>query len=218
MLKISAAMNADLTETAQAVYLEQLASIPEAALAEAFNRTLREWDKPSMFPLLSFIIARIPGQNPQLQAEQDWDLVQQIARHHWHPDVGFYGGGEAKITPAIEYALRQIGGIQALFAPLETAAPFNRRDFLAAHQRFTAEGGAQTYLSRQLAGETLKQLQSMAGDKKALPEVKSRPPAPEKKLRIPHEQTPEEFEQRKALLKRQFEEIQAKTPVLTEKL
>jgi hypothetical protein len=154
ILKTAAAASATISEETQAVYLEQLYAVDPAVLEPAVNRVIREWDKPCMMPPLAFILARC--ENRELAAEQAWALIDRIFRKHWHPDVGLYDAPQ--LDGATEYALRQIGGFTTMFNTVETKQSFLRRDFMAAHQRFNAEGGAQLRLSTELAERTLKAL------------------------------------------------------------
>jgi hypothetical protein len=58
ILKIAAAMNVELAEATQAVYLERLRQLSAEQMKTAANRTIEEWNKPSMMPPLAFILER----------------------------------------------------------------------------------------------------------------------------------------------------------------
>jgi len=172
--KLAATFNAPLTPETVSAHLEALAVCSMEQLQPAFERTLREWDRPSQMPLPAFILARV--QNTTLLAEQDWDLVDRIFRKHWYPDIGLLNSAP-KLSVAAEYALRQIGGFATLSAIEPEKLTFVRRDFLQAHARFSSEGGAQVQLSSADASRVLDSLRlgelpegwKIGDEKKGLP-------------------------------------------------
>lgn len=145
----------ELSEATQAVYLEALSAINPEVFRVAVERVVREWDRPHMMPPIAFILGRCA--NRELAAEQSWVLIDQIFRKHWHPDIGMTPSAP-KLDGATEYALRQIGGLQTMFDTPTDKQAFLRRDFLAAHQRYSEEGGQQNRLSQELAEKTLRAL------------------------------------------------------------
>lgn len=171
ILKIAAAMNVTLPEPSQAVYLEALTNLTTEEIELATARTIAEWDKPHMMPPVAFILAR-SGHNPELAAEQAWDWIQNYIRRHWHPDIGHYQGAP-EIPAAIDYALRQVGGLARIAYPTDRDIDFIRRGFLDAHRRFVSEGGEQTRLSHADAKRILGTLRLAANSgHEALPVVK----------------------------------------------
>lgn len=152
---MAAAASVELSEATQAVYLEALSVIDPEVFRTGVDRVIREWDRPHMMPPVAFILGRC--QNRELEAEQSWVLIDRIFRKHWHPDIGMTPSAP-KLDGATEYALRQIGGLQTIFDTPTDKHTFLRREFLAAHQRYNAEGGQQNRLSRELAEKTLRAL------------------------------------------------------------
>lgn len=155
ILKMAAGASVELSEATQSVYLENLSPIDPEVLKIAVARVIREWDRPSQMPPIRFVLDRC--ENRELAAEQSWVLIDQIFRKHWHPDIGTTPSAP-KLDGATEYALRQIGGFHTLFDTPTDKHAFLRRDFLAAHQRYNAEGGQQNRLSYELAEKTLRAL------------------------------------------------------------
>jgi hypothetical protein len=163
ILEIAAAANVKLEQDSLVVYYEHLSILTPADAQRAAHRTIREWDKPHMMPPIGFILARSET-NPQLAAEQAWDWIQLYARRHWHPDIGHFKGAP-EIAAPIEYAVRQVGGLNRIAYPKERDMDFIRRGFLDAHQRFVAEGGEQVRLSRADAKRLMDRLRlGQAGD------------------------------------------------------
>lgn len=156
ILKIAAAANVELSEATQAVYLEELCRLDRDALAVAGHRTIREWDRPNMMPPIAFITARTPV-NPQVKAEAAWETLQKIIYRDWHPDVGW--SRPVQLEPAMEYAVRQCGGLLRIHDCPQDTFNFLRKDFLAAFARYEAEGGEQVKLSHVQAKELLGKLQ-----------------------------------------------------------
>lgn len=171
ILKIAAAMGVELPEATQTIYLEQLSSLSLEQLRHATERTIREWDRPHMMPPIAFILER-SGSNKQLAAEQAWDWIQNYSRRHWHVDIGHYQGAP-EIPAAIDYALRQVGGLVRIAYPQDRDIDFIRRGFLEAHQRFVSEGGEQARLSHADAKRFLGTLRLAANSgHEALPVVR----------------------------------------------
>jgi hypothetical protein len=122
----------------------------------AVDRTIREWDRPSMMPTIAFILA-CSQQNAQLLAESAWETLQRLVYRDWHPDIGWCR--KVELDPQMEYAIRQVGGLHRIHDCPSTSFNFLRKDFLAAHARYTAEGGAQDRLSHKQAAEILGELE-----------------------------------------------------------
>ncbi len=163
--KLAAACRIELSEDTMSVYVEQLMEYPQDKLNAGFQKTLREWDKSSQFPPLAFILARIADR--QLEGEQAWVLAQRLISQNYHPDFGGWYELEGcravskrpeALTPAIQYAIAQVGGPLRMMQAELSALPFMRRDFLNAIERFLSEGGAQLQLSQADADRSLRQL------------------------------------------------------------
>lgn len=174
ILKLAAAMSVTLTEATQTVYLEQLLALDSADLKHAVDRTIREWDRPHMMPPIGFILARATT-NPKLAAEQAWDWTQNYIRRHWHIDIGHYEGAP-EIPAAVDYAIRQVGGLTRIAYPEDRGVDFIRRGFLEAFERFKAEDGEQVRLSHADAKRMLGNLRLAANSgHSALPVAKVKP-------------------------------------------
>ena len=153
----------EITDELLDVYYTGLSDIPLTNLEVGFQRSLRECE---WFPSVAQIRQRC-GQNRQVRGEAAWDVLRQILDNYWHPDIGFYDskgqktdGPPALMTPAMQYAVRQCGGILRLWNSSDEDLPFIRRDFLQAFERFDLEGGEQVRMSHELAKRTLEQLQA----------------------------------------------------------
>jgi hypothetical protein len=155
LLKLAAAFRVEMSEATQAVYLETLSTHPVSQVEQAVKRTIAEWDKPSLMPTLAFILARLV--NSQLEAERAYEVLQTYLRSWWHPDIGSLSGAPL-LDAATEYAVRQCGGLHRMYNADGSTFAFIRRDFLAAHQRFSVEGGEQLRLS---SGEASRLLGSL---------------------------------------------------------
>jgi hypothetical protein len=148
-------MNVELPEASQAVYLERLQKLTPEQIAIATEMVIEEWDRPSQMPPLAFILARIGG-DTKLQAEQAWEMAWKLVKHDWYADgIGWVNDAARKLTPAIQYAIRQCGGEYRMAYSTEEDFPFIRRDFLQAYERFAVEGGEQVRL---MQGEAVKML------------------------------------------------------------
>jgi len=154
--KIAAAAGVELTEATATVYLERLLQLPVDQIEAAGRRTIDEWDKPHMMPPLAFVLERA-GTNKQLDAEQAWELAWKLVKRDWYADgIGWAAGVKAKMTPAMEYAIRQCGGEYRMAYEVDgTNFPFVRKEFIAAHERFALEDGGQVRLTQ---GEARKAL------------------------------------------------------------
>ncbi len=158
-MEIAAATNATFLKPTQAVYLKQLCKYlgnDKDTIDRMQEQVLAEWDKPNMMPPISFIRERI--KRTTLGAEQQWQLVLETFRRHWHPDIGVCGNAP-ELDAAGEYALRQIGGYRGFAASKFEHEGLMRDRFIQAYERFDAEGGEQTHFSQQLATTMLRQLQ-----------------------------------------------------------
>lgn len=152
------------------IYCKVLRDVEASALEVAFQRCVREL---KFYPSVSEIRERAPSQNKQLLSEQAWNEVwRQVekfgAYRKHHPEAPAFDA-------ATEYALRQVGGYLYLCSITvndrgESPLAFVRRDFLAAYDRFTTEGGAQLYLSQAQAAKELQTLLA-ARQQKQLPAV-----------------------------------------------
>lgn len=145
-----------LSEATQLVYLEELIKLDLQALATAAQRTIREWDKPSMMPPIAFILARTED-NEAVLAEAAWETLQKLIYRDWHPDIGW--SLSVELDPQMQYAIRQVGGLHRIHDCPKDSFNFLRKDFLAAYTRYAAEGGEQVRLSQKQAKEILGQLE-----------------------------------------------------------
>lgn len=157
ILEIAAAATVEISEETQAIYLRELSTLSDEALKQAARRTIREWPEASKMPPIAFILARAQ-ENQQVLAEAAWETLQKLIYRDWHPDVG-WSGKKPELSAAMEYAIRQCGGLHRIHDCHKDNFNFLRRDFIAAHSRFSAEGGEQVRLSHKQAAEILGQLQ-----------------------------------------------------------
>lgn len=129
---------------------------------------LRECSKHcKFFPTAVEIRERTYG-NLQLDAESAWEALQKIIFRDWHPDVGWQR--KVELPPAMEFAIDHVGGLRKVHGCRMDDVQFLRRDFIAAHQRFQLEGGAQVRMSRELAAKVHDQIAAaLAEQRKALP-------------------------------------------------
>lgn len=146
----------EISEETQAVYLRELSTLDDESLKQASRRTIREWDKPHMMPPVSFILARAQ-ENQQVLAEAAWETLQALVYRDWHPDIGWCR--KVELDPAMEYAIRQCGGLHRIHDCPTDNFNFLRKDFIAAHTRYASEGGEQVRLSQKQAERLLGELQ-----------------------------------------------------------
>lgn len=152
--------NVAVADETVALYAAELSTLTREQLDAAIGRTIREWDKPSQMPTLAFILARA-GDNTKLLAEQAWELAWKLVKRDWYSDgIGWVAGAAEKLTPAMQYAIRQCGGEYRMAYSDEEGFPFLRRDFLLAHERFETEGGEQVRLTQ---GDAVRLLDQIKG-------------------------------------------------------
>lgn len=209
--KLAAMANVAVPEETIAVYASELATLTREQLDMATVRTIREWEKPSQMPTLAFILDR-SGIDKTLLAEQAWELAWKLVRRDWYSDgIGWVNGAEKKLTPAMQYAIRQCGGEYRMAYCDEETFPFIRRDFLESHERFALEDGDQVRLTAGEAKAWIGQLQA-AAVKEALPEIPEAmiPDPPIRYRPEPRQLTAAEQDDRIVELKRQAEDLKAK--------
>jgi hypothetical protein len=92
------------------------------------------------------------GDLRQLEAERAWEALQrQVSRWTYEESRGWFyprhAGGKVEYAPefseAIEYAIRQCGGLHSVVYCTTDRFPFLRKDFLAAYMRYTETSGLQ---------------------------------------------------------------------------
>ena len=156
--KLAAAANVAASRETIALYAQELGKLKRVELDNAIQRTILEWDKPSMLPTLPFILAR-KGLDPKLIAEQDFELTQKLIRRDWYAEgLGWQGKEHRFLSPAARYAIRQCGGEHRFAYAPEDTFTFLRRDFIAAHERFQAADGKQVRLTEGEARDILGEL------------------------------------------------------------
>lgn len=120
------------------MYVENLNDLPALQLRQAFARAPKECEKfPSVVELRRLATG---GTKPErsVEAQAAWDEVMRYVKQHGVERMPVYVRGKGlmdppALSPEIEYALRRIGGLQALRGPdMDTAFPFLMRDFCAA--------------------------------------------------------------------------------------
>lgn len=148
-------MNVPISEETQIVYLEAFLGMTDEIARLATDRTIAEWAEASKMPTIAFIKQRAGG-DPKLLAEQAWEVMQLLIGFWYADGIGWQRGTDRLLTPAMQYALRQCGGEYRMAYPTDESAPFIRRDFIAAHERYQTEDGAQVALTKGEASEFLK--------------------------------------------------------------
>lgn len=121
-------------------------------LEEGLRRCTKEC---KFFPSAAEI--REKSRNIPLEAEAAWETVQKLVYRDWHPDVGW--SRPVQLEPAMEYAIRQCGGMLRIHDCPQDTFSFLRKDFLSAYARYQSEGGEQIKLSHTQAKELLGKLQ-----------------------------------------------------------
>lgn len=203
--KLAAAANVAIGPETVSLYAIELATLSREQLDTAVSRTIREWDRPSQMPMIPFVLAR-SGADVKLLAEQAWELAWKLVKRDWYADgIGWLGGAEKKLTPAIQYAIRQCGGEHRMVYADEETFPFVRRDFLHAHERFVLEDGEQVRLTAGEARQFLRDLREQ--EHAALPEIPEGTIGEPTFKREPRPQTREELEARMVELRRQAEQM-----------
>ena len=169
-----------LTEERMEIYIRALADVSQDRLRVSFQRALREL---TWFPKVAEL-RNLAGANPadvneedeiKVEADAAWTHVNDYLRQWGVDQLPLYSNG-GKLTPPpplaprAEYALRRIGGFQALHQMDINRMPFIYRDFCEAY--------AQAPLAEQMAPR----LQQQFGSPKTFAEAAQRPklatPAP----------------------------------------
>lgn len=136
VVRLAAAWNEPMPEARQAMYVENLMDLDRSSLEQAFRRAVQEGEK---FPSIADLRKLAAGEMKQsVEAMAAWDAVQRYVREYGVERMPVYVRGKGLVDPPplparIEYALRRIGGLQALRAGgQDEAFPFLLRDFCAA--------------------------------------------------------------------------------------
>jgi hypothetical protein len=126
-----------LTEERMEIYVCGLADIPQDQLRVSFQRALRQL---TWFPKLAEL-RNFAGSNSadeiKIEADAAWTYVNDYLRK-WGADLLPVRSGGKEILPPpldarVEYALRRIGGLQALNQMDVNRMPFLYRDFCEAY-------------------------------------------------------------------------------------
>lgn len=126
-----------LTEERMEIYVRGLADIPQDQLRVSFQRALRQltWF-PKLAELRNFAGAN-SADEAKIEADAAWTYVNDYLRK-WGADLLPIRSGGKEILPPpldarVEYALRRIGGLQALNQMDVNKMAFMYRDFCEAY-------------------------------------------------------------------------------------
>jgi hypothetical protein len=124
---LAEALGEPLTRSRLRLYAADLADLEQDVLASAFVRARQECRFfPKIAELRELAIAS-RADLEQVEANAAWEQVIDYCRNNWHPDLGHYG--TAKLPARCEYALRQCGGLAAVFNRTIVSEPFLRKRF-----------------------------------------------------------------------------------------
>ncbi|MBZ5630786.1 MAG: hypothetical protein LAO06_18170 [Acidobacteriia bacterium] len=198
-----------LTPARLKLYVAELADLDQAPLASVFRRAAREL---KFFPKIAEL-RELAGANAELQtqveAENAWHLVERDLAHN-----GRDGGPH--LDARIEYAIRCAGGrlgINAAFSASVTDEAFTKKRFVEGFANYEA---AEHLGLAQLPAALTNTLRQVASGK-ALPAPAPRPegeiPTAKVAKPIPRPLSDSEVEARRALLRRQAEQLAGGTGV-----
>lgn len=169
----------EISELLAQVYARALADLTVEQLEAACIAVVRT-HQAGRLPLPGDILAKVRGADEDaklLEAERGWEQLQySFVDWGFDESTGWFmrkwRGGEAEKHPgfsdAIEYAVRQCGGLQAVIYCSDKNFPFVRRDFIAAYVRYTETGGLQMVgkaESRAILGKIRKGLPAVEREK-----------------------------------------------------
>jgi hypothetical protein len=104
---------------------------------EAFDRLLEEHIRESrFFPTIAELRERAGLSRldqDAIEINQAWEFVCRFVQKHWHPAVGCYENAPP-VPPRIAFALRQIGGLEALHNCPPEQLHYLRKDFAGAYR------------------------------------------------------------------------------------
>jgi hypothetical protein len=108
---------------------------------EAFEQALSDHVRDSeFFPSPGALRKRLgmrKEDQDQVEALAAWDFALNYVHRHWTPDLGacsFAGKPAPAIPPRTDYAIRQVGGLRALFYLSKESEPFTRKEFVEAYR------------------------------------------------------------------------------------
>lgn len=156
---LAEAFGEPLTEERIEIYARALADLSKDRLNIAFQRALRE---RSFFPKvaeLRSLAASTAEDQKKIEANAAWDYVNEYLRK-WGVDLlPLYSNGKVTTAPQLDartdYALRRIGGFQALNQVDVDKMPFMYRDFCEAYALAPVADLLALPLRQQFGGEKL---------------------------------------------------------------
>jgi hypothetical protein len=161
---LAVAFDEPLTDERSEIYVRGLVDIPQEKLRLSFQRALRQltWF-PKLAELRNFAGVN-SGDEAKVEAAAAWAYVNEYLRK-WGADLLPIRSGGTEIPPPqldprVEYALRRIGGLQALNQMDMNRMPFMYRDFCEA------------YTQAPLAEQMAPRLEQQFGTNKVLATVK----------------------------------------------
>jgi hypothetical protein len=184
------------------LYVSALADIPQDRLSVAFRRALRELTFfPKVAELRNFA-ASTSEDEKKVEANAAWDYVNEYLRKWGVDRFSLYSVGTVTAPPPLDartdYALRRIGGLQALNQVDVDKRPFMYRDFCEA------------YALAPVAELIALPLQQQFGKDKLLGSVKQLGESTSIDSHTAESVSDEWFAERRAELKRQADELLAR--------
>jgi len=164
-----------LTEERMEIYVRGLADIPQDQLRVSFQRALRQltWF-PKLAELRNFACSN-SADEAKVEADAAWAYVNEYLRK-WGADLLPIRSGGKEIPPPsldarVEYALRRIGGLQALNQMDVSRMPFMYRDFCEAYTQAPLAEQMASRLEQQFGTDKiLGTIKDLAQAKAILPE------------------------------------------------
>jgi len=187
---------------------------------EAIEWAFREWRlQSSFFPAIADIVELISTwhgnadreDGQKVQANAAWNYVNEYLRK-WGADLlPLYSNGKITIPPPLDartdYALRRIGGLQALNHVELANLPFMYRDFCEAYRLTPVADSMARLLQEQFGGKLLGNVKQLGPVKSCEPNTQAFTPT----ARTPKiERDDKWYAQRRAKLKLQAEELSAR--------
>lgn len=144
LLKLGMMFKTEMPELLMEAYREGLSDLPEAELRMVFTRALLECKfMPTVAELRAFVVRKEVAADA-LQADREW---REITAHVEY-NLMAYGHTAPPLSDSGDYALRQIGGIEAVYDCLlekngccPADLKWRGKDFREAYGRYAETGG-----------------------------------------------------------------------------
>ncbi len=164
-----------LTDDRASLYIAGLADIPPERLRVAFQRSFRELVYFPKIAELRNLAGSSSADEAKIEADAAWTYVNEYLRK-WGVDLLPIHSGGKQIAPPpldtrVEYALRRIGGLQALNQMDMNRMPFMYRDFCEAYTQAPLAEQMAPRLEQQFGtNKVLGTIKGLAQAKTMLPE------------------------------------------------